>query len=94
MKMQLSPKQLEARNLSLAELMRMLVIIDGDDIPIVREALTRLSVAAHIAARLEDSLFYARMYKDASEEGHARRSEMIDDAVDLISVFRNGGIYP
>lgn len=51
-------------------------------------------VASKIATLLEDSLFYARMYKDTSEEGYARRSEMIDDAVDLVSVFRNGGLYP
>lgn len=87
-----SSKQLEAVNFPLGELMMMLPA-ESDD-PIIRELEHRLMVASKIATLLEDSLFYARMYKDTSEEGYARRSEMIDDAVDLVSVFRNGGLYP
>lgn len=58
-----------------------------------REIINRLTLAKRIATCLEDSLFYARMFKDSSDEGRARREKMIDDAVDLISLFRNGGIY-
>lgn len=90
--------ELQARNLSLGQLMILLMEIqNGSLLPseaIVREIQNRLVIASNIAVRLEDSLFYARMYKDSSDEGRARREEMIDDAVDLISVFRNGGIYP
>jgi len=84
---------IEARNLSLGELM-MLLPLENENDAVARELQHRLIVACKIAVRLEDSLFYARMYRDTSEEGRARREEMIDDAVDLISVFRNGGIYP
>ena len=90
--------ELEARNLSLGQLMILLMEIqNGSLLPseaIVREIQNRLVIASNIAVRLEDSLFYARMYRDTCDEGRARREEMIDDAVDLISVFRNGGIYP
>ena len=84
--------ELEARNLSLGQLMMLLPENEND--AIARELQHRLIVACKIAVRLEDSLFYARMYQDQSSEGKKRREEMIDDAVDLISVFRNGGIYP
>lgn len=84
--------ELEARNLSLGQLMMLLPENEND--VLARELQHRLIVACKIAVRLEDSLFYARMFKDSSDEGRARREEMIDDAVDLISVFRNGGIYP
>lgn len=84
--------ELQARNLSLGQLMMMLPENEND--VFARELQHRLIVACKIAVRLEDSLFYARMFKDSSDEGRARREEMIDDAVDLISVFRNGGIYP
>ena len=84
--------ELEARNLSLGQLMMLLPENEND--VFARELQHRIIVACKIAVRLEDSLFYARMFKDSSPEGRARREEMIDDAVDLISVFRNGGIYP
>lgn len=84
--------ELEARNLSLGQLMMMMPENEND--VFARELQHRLIVACKIAVRLEDSLFYARMFKDSSDEGRARREEMIDDAVDLISLFRNGGIYP
>lgn len=90
--------ELEARNLSLGELIMLLPDVKNESaLPsdiLTREIGYRLMAASKIASLLEDSLFYARMYKDASEEGRARREEMIDDAVDLISLFRNGGIYP
>jgi len=90
--------ELEARNMTHDEMVGLLCRLeDASYIPpitITREILHRMTIAERIADRLEDSLFYARMYKDASEEGHARRSEMIDDAVGLISIFRNGGLYP
>jgi len=84
--------ELEARNLSLGQLIMLLPENENDVVS--RELQHRLIVACKIAVLLEDSLFYARMYKDQCHEGRARREEMIDDAVDLISVFRNGGIYP
>ena len=84
--------ELEARNLSLGQLMMLLPENEND--VFARELQHRLIVACKIAVRLEDSLFYARMYRDTCDEGRTRREEMIDDAVDLISVFRNGGIYP
>lgn len=94
----MTPAELKARNLSLGQLMMLLPEIESESsIPsevIARELQHRLIVASKIAVRLEDSLFYARMYRDTCDEGRARREEMIDDAVDLISVFRNGGIYP
>ena len=90
--------ELEARNLSLGELIMLLPEVKNESaLPsdiLAREIGSRLMAASKIASILEDSLFYARMYKDASDEGRARREEMIDDAVDLISLFRNGGIYP
>lgn len=90
--------ELQARNLSLGQLLMLLLEIKNNaSLPndaLIGELENRLVVASNIAVRLEDSLFYARMYQDQSQEGRARREEMIDDAVDLISVFRNGGIYP
>lgn len=90
--------ELQARNLSLGQLLMLLLEIKNNaSLPsdaLIAELENRLVVASNIAVRLEDSLFYARMFKDSSDEGRARREEMIDDAVDLISIFRNGGIYP
>lgn len=83
--------ELEARNLSLGQLM-MRLPQDNENDAVSREIQHRLIVACKIAVLLEDSLFYARMYQDRCPEGRARREKMIDDAVDLISVFRNGGI--
>ena len=90
--------ELEARNMTHDEMVGLLCRLeDASYIPpitITREILHRMTVAERIADRLEDSLFYARMFKDSSDDGRARREEMIDDAVDLVSLFRNGGIYP
>ena len=90
--------ELEARNMTHDEMVGLLCRLeDASYIPpitITREILHRMTIAERIADRLEDSLFYARTYKDASDDGRTRREEMIDYAVDLISLFRNGGIYP
>lgn len=90
--------ELEARNLSLGELIMLLPEVKNESaLPsdiLARELGYRLMAASKIASILEDSLFYARMFKDSNDEGRSRREEMIDDAVDLISLFRNGGIYP
>ena len=90
--------ELDARNMTHDEMVGLLCRLeDASYIPpitITREILHRMTIAERIAELLEDSLFYARIYKDASDDGRARREEMIDDAVDLISLFRNGGIYP
>jgi hypothetical protein len=90
--------ELEARNMTHDEMVGLLCRLeDASYIPpitITREILHRMTIAERIVDRLEDSLFYARMYKDASDDGRTRREEMIDDAVYLISLFRNGGIYP
>jgi hypothetical protein len=90
--------ELEARNMTHDEMVGLLCRLeDASYIPpitITREILHRMTIAERIADRLEDSLFYARMYKDASDDGRTRREEMIDDAVYLISLFRNGGLYP
>lgn len=57
---------------------------------IMREGAVRLNLAIHIATMLEDSLFYARMYRDTSEDGKKRREQMIDDAMSMIREFRTG----
>ena len=96
----MTPAQLEARNLSHDEVMGLLSRMAEKEHPhilqpaITRELIYRLTTAERIVELLEDSLFYARMYRDASEDGKVRREQMIDDAVSLISIFRNGGIYP
>lgn len=94
----MTPAELEARNLSLGQLIMLLPEVEGESLSpsdvLIHELQHRLMMASKIATLLEDSLFYARMYKDQCPDGRARREEMIDDAVDLISVFRNGGIYP
>lgn len=94
MKMQLSQRELDARNLSLGELMGMLEEIEGNDSVIAREAISRLWAAANLAVKLENSMFYVRMYQDTTPEGKIRREELIDDAEAIISVLRNGGLYP
>ena len=94
--MSMTSAEIKARNLSLGTLLHLLGQPE-ESIPAIvlgRELEHRLIVASKICERLDDSLFYARMYRDTSEEGRARREEMIDDAVSLISIFRNGGIYP
>lgn len=54
------------------------------------EAMDRIVVATHLAALLEDSLFYARSYqdKDQTGSGKLRRQEMIDEAEYYIKMFR------
>ena len=54
--------ELEARNLSLGQLMMLLPENENDIF--ARELQHRLIVACKIAVRLEDSLFYAETYRD------------------------------
>lgn len=96
----MTPAQLEARNLSHDEVIGLLSRMVEKEYPhilqpaMMRELIYRLTTAERIADLLENAIFYARMYRDTSEDGRARREDMIDDAVSLISIFRNGGIYP
>lgn len=87
--------QLEALNLPLHELRAaMETIAYRERNPILDASASRL---AHIEAAiglLDDSLFYARMYKDTSEEGKVLRENLIDDAELIIKLIREGGMYP
>jgi hypothetical protein len=57
----------------------------------LREAAMRLRNADCAATILEDSLFYARMYRDTTVEGANLRRMLIDDAETVCSIIRNGG---
>jgi len=57
----------------------------------LREAAMRLRNADCAATILEDSLFYARMYRDTTVEGANLRRMLIDDAETVVSLMRNGG---
>ena len=59
--------------------------------PILREAANRLRTADFAANMLDDSLFYARMYRDTTVEGANLRRMLIDDAETVVSLIRNGG---
>lgn len=59
--------------------------------PTLREAANRLRNADCAATILEDSLFYARMYRDTTSDGNNRRRMLIDDAEAVISLIRTGG---
>ena len=59
--------------------------------PMLREAAMRLRNADCAATILEDSLFYARMYRDTTSDGDNRRRMLIDDAETVCSIIRNGG---
>ena len=59
--------------------------------PMPSEAANRLRNADCAATILEDSLFYARMYRDTTVEGANRRRMLIDDAETVVSLIRNGG---
>ena len=52
--------------------------------------LREIKLAEELANLLDDSLFYARMYRDTSDEGKKRREKMIDEAVELIRKFKTG----
>ena len=60
---------------------------------VMTEASKRINLGACLANILEDSLFYARMYQDTSEEGRKRREEMIDDALIVMKAFFEGGFH-
>lgn len=59
--------------------------------PMLREAANRLRNASCAATILEDSLFYARMYRDTTADGDNRRRMLIDDAETVVSLIRDGG---
>ena len=52
--------------------------------------LREIKLAEELANLLDDSLFYARMYRDTSDEGKKRREQMIEKAVELIRKFKTG----
>lgn len=87
--------QLEALNLPLHELRSAVEnIAVRERNPILDASASRM---AHIEAAitlLDDSLFYVRMYKDTSPEGKVLRENLIDDAVMIIKLIREGGMYP
>jgi hypothetical protein len=60
--------------------------------PMLWEVANRLRNADCAATILDDSLFYARMYRDTTEEGDNRRRMLIDDAETVVSLIRNGGV--
>ena len=86
-----------SRNIPLDELANQLELM-ADDFknPFIASASTRLAHVAAALTCLEDSLFYARMYKstDTSGEGEKRRQQLIDDSETIISLIRTGGLYP
>jgi hypothetical protein len=59
--------------------------------PMLREAANRLRTADFAANILDDSLFYARMYRDTTVEGAKLRRMLINDAETVVSLIRNGG---
>jgi len=59
--------------------------------PMLREVANRLRNADCATTILEDSLFYARMYRDTTVEGANLRRMLIDDAETVVSLIRNGG---
>ena len=85
------------RNIPLDELANQLELM-ADDFknPLLASASTRLAHVNAALSCLEDSLFYARMYKstDTSGEGEKRRQQLIDDSETIISLIRTGGLYP
>ena len=86
-----------SRNIPLDELANQLELM-ADDFknPLLASASTRLAHVAAALTCLEDSLFYARMYKstDITGEGEKRRQQLIDDSETIIGLIRTGGLYP
>ena len=86
-----------SRNIPLDELANQLELM-ADDFknPFIASASTRLAHVAAALTCLEDSLFYARMYKslDSTGEGEKRRQQLIDDSEFIIGLIRTGGMYP
>jgi hypothetical protein len=80
------------RNIPLSELITTLESLsDMMQSPMLREAAMRLRNADCAATILDDSLFYARMYRDTTSDGDNRRRMLIDDAETVVSLIRNGG---
>jgi len=92
-----SSAQLEARNTTLDELVSQLgSMAESFKSPVMESASNRLAHVSAALTCLEDSLFYARMYKstDSTGEGEKRRQQLIDDSEFIIEVIRTGGIHP
>jgi hypothetical protein len=92
-----SSAQLEARNTTLDELVAQLgLMAESFKSPVMESAANRLAHVSAALTCLEDSLFYARMYKstDPTGEGEKRRQQLIDDSETIIKLIRNGGLYP
>ena len=86
-----------SRNIPLDELIKTLdQLSDMTRSPVFFESASQLSYTRTALTCLEDSLFYARMYKstDATGEGEKRRQQLIDDSETIISLIRTGGLYP
>ena len=71
-------------------------VSDKTESNLLVHASSRLSHVAAALTCLEDSLFYARMYKstDVTGDGEKRRQQLIDDSEFIISLIRTGGMYP
>lgn len=71
-------------------------VSDKTESNLLVHASCRLSHVSAALTCLEDSLFYARMYKstDTTGEGEKRRQQLIDDSEFIISLIRTGGMYP
>lgn len=92
-----SSAQMDARNITLGELITTLDIISEKlQSPMLLEASLRLDHVSDALINLEHALFYVRMYKstDNTGEGERRRQELIDDSELIINLIRTGGIYP
>lgn len=57
---------------------------------LILEAALRLGTTETALSILEDSLFYARMYKDLTPEGKHNRECLIEDADTIIRLLRKG----
>ena len=71
-------------------------VSDKTESNLLVHASTRLAHVNAALTCLQDSLFYARMYKslDSTGEGEKRRQQLIDDSETIISLIRTGGLYP
>ena len=57
---------------------------------LICEVATRLGTMETALSILEDTLFYARMYKDLTPEGKHNRECLIEDADTIIRLLRKG----
>jgi len=92
-----SSAQMDARNITLGELITTLDIISEKlQSPMLLEASLRLDHVSDALINLEHALFYVRAYisVDPTGEGERRRQQLIDDSELIINLIRNGGLYP